>query len=327
MSQPNLTTRLNQSTVICGGDPTLYSTEAWYWILRGLIAFITIFGNGLVIYLVSFRKPLRDQPSPNWFVMSLALADFCVGAFNFPTMFVYAFTFNCFSQPSSWTWPILGFCMNVFLDASITNLTLLTLDRYLAVVHPFTYESFMTSSRAAGMIVSAWGITVILEIPYLVLDIQRAGDEAYTIHLWLYMVIFTFLPCVFMLYAYTRILIVARRHRKEISARLKRMASFSESTDVALAQRGNKNGAMYTVGIIVGIFLLCNSFVQYRLSCFLSPSCSMSAAESYLFLLLRYANSAPNFIVYAFMKSDFRREIYALYKKKGRLAAVRRYAK
>jgi hypothetical protein len=288
-------------------ESPINSRQPWYWIVRGLIALVTIFGNGFVIYLISARQVLREQASPNWFVMSMAVADFCVGAVNFPLNMLFAFTASHQAEtPLHWT--ILGFFMNIFLDASVTNLSLLTLDRYLAVVHPFTYETFMNPSRAYLLIIVAWGVAIILEIPYLVLDLQHASNEAYYVNLIMYMVIFAFLPSFFMLYSYARILCVARRHKLKIKKHKLQIASNNPSNR-RMTQSGNKNGALVAVGTIVGIFLLCNSAMQYHLTCFISPSCEITNTSFYVFLLLRYLNSTPNFIIYAFMKKDFRREL------------------
>lgn len=289
-----------------GFESPLISRQPWYWIVRSLIALVTIFGNGFVIYLISARQVLREQASPNWFVMSMAVADFCVGFINFPLNMLYAFTPHTSERELPWT--ILGFFMNIFLGASVTNLSLLTLDRYLAVVHPFKYENFMNPSKALLFVVIAWGVTIILEIPYLVLDLQLASDEAYFVNLIIYMAIFAFLPSFFMIYSYGRILCIARKHKQKIRKEKKQIMSNNPSSK-RMAQSGNKNGALVTVGTIVGIFLLCNSAMQYHLTCFISPYCEITTTSFYVFLLLRYLNSTPNFIVYAFMKKDFRREL------------------
>ena len=53
----------------------------WYQILGWLLTVIIIIGNGLVIYLITTRRKLRTKT--NWFVLSLAVADFGVGQLTF----------------------------------------------------------------------------------------------------------------------------------------------------------------------------------------------------------------------------------------------------
>ncbi|KXJ21969.1 dopamine receptor 2 [Exaiptasia diaphana] len=289
-----------------------FSRELWYWLARGIIAIITIFGNGLVIYLISSRVVLREQPSPNWFVLSMAVADFCVGFINFPLNIYFAFTLLPSVKDPGEQWAVLSLVQNVSFNASVTNLVLLTLDRYLAVVHPFTYESFMTAKRVLWLIILAWGVATLMEIPYLVLDLQgRAGTDPndYLVMLVIYSVVLVFLPSFFMIYAYGRIICVARRHKQKIKEHEKQLASNSSIRRGKMAHSGNKNGAMVTVGTLVLIFVLSNLVTEYRCLCYLIPSCFESIQAAYVFLFLRNLNSAPNFIVYAFMKQDFRREL------------------
>ena len=304
-----LVTQGNSSMLANFEEDVLTSRQPWYWIVRSLIALVTILGNGFVIYLISAKQVLREQPSPNWFVLSMAVADFCVGAVNYPLNILHAFTRDSRSQRLQTHWAVLGFFMNTILDASVTNLTLLTLDRYLAVVHPFKYENFMNPSKARLFIAIAWGVATIYEIPYLVLDLNNASAEAYYVNIIIYMVMFAFLPSFFMIYAYSRIMWIARRHKQRIKKEKKQIASNNPSRK-RMAQSGNKNGALVTVGTIVGIFLLCNIAMQYNLTCFVASSyCSITKTSHYIFILLRSLNSAPNFIVYAFMKKDFQREL------------------
>lgn len=54
----------------------------WYWLTAWLPSLLAIIGNGLVIYLIRSRPRLRTLQ--NRFVLSLAIADFCVGTCYYP---------------------------------------------------------------------------------------------------------------------------------------------------------------------------------------------------------------------------------------------------
>ena len=56
----------------------------WFQILGWLLTVIIIIGNGLVIYLITTRRKLRTKT--NWFVLSLAVADFAFGLIYFPNL-------------------------------------------------------------------------------------------------------------------------------------------------------------------------------------------------------------------------------------------------
>ena len=46
----------------------------------------------------------------------------------------------------------------LFVNASVTNLCALTLDRYLAIVHPLRYVTFLTKKRVALLVSAAWAV-------------------------------------------------------------------------------------------------------------------------------------------------------------------------
>ena len=61
--------------------------ETWFWILGWVLSFLAITGNGFVIFLVCSRRNLRTKT--NAFIVSLAVADFCVGLIGIPSMFFF----------------------------------------------------------------------------------------------------------------------------------------------------------------------------------------------------------------------------------------------
>ena len=60
--------------------------ETWFWILGGVLSFLAIIGNGFTIFLVCSRGNLRTKS--NAFIVSLAVADFCVGLSGIPSLFL-----------------------------------------------------------------------------------------------------------------------------------------------------------------------------------------------------------------------------------------------
>ena len=59
--------------------------ESWFWILGWILSILTITGNGFIVLLVSCRRQLRTKT--NAVIVSLSVADFCVGAFVVPSLF------------------------------------------------------------------------------------------------------------------------------------------------------------------------------------------------------------------------------------------------
>ena len=110
--------------------------------------------NGFVVFLVCSKRQLRTKT--NTFIVSLAVADFCVGMIAVPSPFLCKMENMCISDKklilliiSLWVF---------FIYASGTNLFILVLERYVAVVKPLKYLTFMKRRRVIKMVLTSWGI-------------------------------------------------------------------------------------------------------------------------------------------------------------------------
>ena len=114
--------------------------ETWFWILGWSLLFQTIIRNGFTIFLVCSRRNLRTKTTA--FIVSLAVADFCVGLSVIPSLFACDMTNTC-DWPYYWlSW--VNFKRWSFGLTSAVNLCGLVLDRFIAIVHPLKYVTLMT---------------------------------------------------------------------------------------------------------------------------------------------------------------------------------------
>ena len=130
---------------------SLSKMETWFWILGWSLSTLAMAGNGFIIFLVFSRRQLRTKT--NAFVVSLAMADFCVGMSVVPPIFFCEIASGCNTQ-SYW----MTYLRLLFSYASVTTLCSLVMDRYIAVVKPLQYLTFMTRRRVIQMIFLSWGI-------------------------------------------------------------------------------------------------------------------------------------------------------------------------
>ena len=74
-------------------------------------------GNGFIIFLVCSKRQLRTKT--NAFIVSLAVADFCVGMITVPSLFVCESLDLCNNRPISM---VVWMIRNLFAFASVSNL-------------------------------------------------------------------------------------------------------------------------------------------------------------------------------------------------------------
>uniref|UniRef100_A0A673MVL6 Muscarinic acetylcholine receptor n=1 Tax=Sinocyclocheilus rhinocerous TaxID=307959 RepID=A0A673MVL6_9TELE len=156
---PNLSSLSNGTDVAVSGPVTW--RMAMITLITVPLSIITIIGNVLV--MISFRvNPLLRTVS-NYFLLSLAVADFILGAVS---MNLYT-TYILIGQ-----WTLGHLACDVWLtvdyvasNASVMNLLAISVDRYLSVMRPLTYRATRTPRRAAVLITLAWTVSFVLWAP------------------------------------------------------------------------------------------------------------------------------------------------------------------
>ena len=68
----------------------------WFWVLGWFLCIFTMAGNGFVIFLVCSKRQLRTKT--NTFIVSLAVADFCVGMIAVPSSYLCKMENMCISD-------------------------------------------------------------------------------------------------------------------------------------------------------------------------------------------------------------------------------------
>ena len=140
--------------------------ELWFWILGWILSILTIAGNGFIIFLVCIKRQLRTKT--NAFIVSLSVADFCVGVSVVPSFFICDITGGCDWSTGNrrlWTHGIRW----LFGYASVMNLCSLVLERYIAIVKPLKYLIAMTRCRVVKMLIFSWTIPIIFVVGRLLI--------------------------------------------------------------------------------------------------------------------------------------------------------------
>lgn len=132
-------------------------------IIVTLLMIIIVVGNMLVIIAIATEKSLKNIQ--NWFIASLAVADFFLGLVIMP--FSLANELMGYWIFGPW-WCDVHSAMDVLLStASIMNLCLISLDRYWSITKAVEYLKSRTPARAAFMIAAVWIMSALICIPPL----------------------------------------------------------------------------------------------------------------------------------------------------------------
>ena len=273
--------------------------ERWFVVLGWFLSILTIIGNGFIIFLVCNKRQLRTKT--NAFVVSHAVADHCVGICVFPLLFLYEMTRDrSYSQDLEKAGLIVRW---FFQDASVVCLCSLVLERYIAIVMPYKYVTFMTRRRVIQLIALPWTITVI----FISLESSLwIGLNSFflQIFVWFATIFFSFLPCCMVIFCLVSILFVVYKHNQQFHI-LTRQLRFN----YRVSYKTYEKSAVILMSVVSGFFLAYNVLaIRCGILFILNKWCSDSRYKIPVLVI----NSAVNPLAYAFFKRDIKKEIIKL---------------
>lgn len=199
------------------------TTDRWYWTLRVLLAFFTILGNAPLICLLVTRRKLRRNLS-NRFVLSLNIADLCVGLFVTPPELLCTYWVECSRRTQLAMYEF-------FVYTSLLCLCVVTWDRYKSVTRPLTYPVVIAVKQYLIPIIICWAIPFIVTVLHFTYLVENPEDQATGMKVFAIVetVLFIGLPCLALPLAYLHIVCIIQKH-KEREKRLKDQVDFNYST-------------------------------------------------------------------------------------------------
>lgn len=315
------------------GDLEIDSLSALGLVVRGMvmasIIMGAIFGNVLVIS--SVLKFERLRVITNFFIVSLAFADLLVAIMVMP--------FNASIEISRrWVFgrtvcDIYNANDVLFSTSSILHLCCISMDRYIAIIHPLKYERKMTRHRALLMLGCTWVASILISyIPvYTQLYTTEENFKAITqdpdscpfivnrIYAGVSSSVSFWIPCTIMVFVYIKIFIEARKQEKMIQscalymhysdARMSNGTSPEKDAQKSVRRRMKReHKAAKTLGIIMGAFILCflPFFSWYFITTMCGSSCPFPPILQPMLFWIGYFNSCLNPIIYAFFNREFR---------------------
>ncbi|EDO45149.1 predicted protein [Nematostella vectensis] len=274
-------------------------------ILPIVLAVLIIAANTLILCLVYKRRTLRTVT--NYILCSLAMSDLMVGLVGIPLFLAC----NIIRRV---TICVVAELWLRFLSLSTaSHLIMVTLDRYLAIIHSLRYGSLVTKQRGFVIISSIWVMSAFMSIVQL--DWMHPNDlvglssesqirkaVAFDIVCILVYVVFSFL---FMLLTYSRILYEVVRQSKNIKKN-----STPGWQETRLHNRREWK-AVSMFAIMLGMYIICwLPYFLHRIQQLLGNEFfTLDHVTEYVFIQLRFLTSMINPCLYVFGKHDFRKTL------------------
>ena len=270
--------------------------ETWFWILGWVLSFLAITGNGFIIFLVCSRRSLHTKT--NSFIVSLAVADFCVGLTIIPSLFACDVTSTCDWPQAFPSWKDVVRWLFSYL--SVLNLCSLVLDRCIAIVKPFKYMTFMTRSRVIQVITFCWIVSFTLVAFKTALRLCCETPLTSIVAVVVLMTSMEIFPCVLQILCFVSMLI--HIWKQDRSARTLGRISFKTR---------NEKSAVIMMGIVIGVFVVCYG-IYLRCSIVVLFDTNASCKDEKYKIPVLVLNSAINPMSYAFFKRDIKKEFKRL---------------
>ena len=288
-------------------------------IVLGLAVLMAIVGNLFVCVAVFTDRRLRNNS--NFLLVSLAVSDILVGIGIMNPAIVNDLLDR---------WVFGAYFCRIWISsdimlctASILSLCAISVDRYMNIHDPLGHERRMTKTKTAITIAAVWTISALVAImPLLLGSMEFSSDAAFCFldlqpeFALLSSAVSFYIPCVIMVSFYIRIYMCARNQMKVMQSmhRLGSVETRPESKP-KVVHRLRLNKAAVTLGVIMGVFLVCwtpffimNPIVAY------CPTC-ISKLLFQCVIWLGYINSSLNPIIYSIFNTDFHRAFIRIARK------------
>uniref|UniRef100_A0A8C1IEJ3 G-protein coupled receptors family 1 profile domain-containing protein n=1 Tax=Cyprinus carpio TaxID=7962 RepID=A0A8C1IEJ3_CYPCA len=249
-----------------------------------LLSAWTVFLNLLVIISISHFKKLHTPT--NLIILSLAVADMLVGLVM-PIEAIYLIEMCWYFGDTFCGLYSIFFAM--LLSASLSNLVLIAVDRYVAVCHPLLYPQKITMTKTLISICLSWVFSSTYKCSVMMSFAWGITD----------LIVCFIFPCIQIISLYLRIFYVVHQQVKVINTLMKGGKCVNEGS----VRRKSESKAALTLGIIVTVYLLC--WIPYYI-------CSISGVSSTTITVLLWVlhiNSGLNPMVYALFYPWFKKTV------------------
>ncbi|KAK2814484.1 hypothetical protein Q5P01_000397 [Channa striata] len=275
------------------------------YILLSFISLLTVFLNLLVIVSISHFRQLHTPT--NLLLLSLAVSDFLVGLFVMP--------FHILLTEPCWLLGDLVCVLYYFLNfiivyASVLNMVLISVDRYVAICDPLRYSTRITQKKVQIFVLLCWSYCVFYSFLFLYENLKQPGSynscygECVINIIGAVDIVMNFIfPISTIVILYLRVFVVAVSQARAMRSHI---TAVKLQSSVTVTVKKSELKAARTLGVTVVVFLMC-----YCPPYCVSPSgydVKIGSSNSFLMFVL-LSNSCLNPVIYAFFYPWFRKSV------------------
>uniref|UniRef100_A0A3B4URL8 Trace amine-associated receptor 13c-like n=1 Tax=Seriola dumerili TaxID=41447 RepID=A0A3B4URL8_SERDU len=279
------------------------------YILLSCISLLTVALNLLVIISISHFRQLHT--STNLLLLSLAVSDFLVGLLLMPVQILLIR--GCWFL-GSLICGLFYYSSFILTSASVGNMVLISVDRYVAICDPLCYPTKVTLKRVKFSVCLCWACSVMYN--GLILNVFLKHPDTYNSCYGECVVVINFItgavdvmltfigPITVIIILYMKVFVVAVSQARAMRSHI---AAVTLQGSVGVTANKSERKAARTLGVVVVVFLIC--FCPYFYPSFTGQDMSTDVAFSIFGVWLLYGNSCLNPMIYAFFYPWFRKSI------------------
>ncbi|XP_020648980.3 putative G-protein coupled receptor 21 [Pogona vitticeps] len=287
-----------------------------------IIVFLTalIISGNLVVIVVFHCAPLLNHHTTSYFIQTMAYADLLVGVSCLvPSLSLLGYRLAFL--PEALLCKGFGYAVSVLKSVSMASLACISVDRYLAITKPLSYNTLVTPCRLHLCIVLIWLYSGAIFLPAF-FDWGKPGYHGdvfrWCADAWetraaftLFIVVLLYAPAALVVcFTYFSIFRICQQHTKEINERRVRFSS-QEGGEAGEAQPcPDKRYAMVLLRITSVFYLLWLPYIVYFL--LESSSVYRNRVASFLTTWLAISNSFCNSVIYSLSNSVFQKGLKRL---------------
>ncbi|XP_070832484.1 trace amine-associated receptor 13c-like [Chaetodon trifascialis] len=286
-----------------------HAESIFLYILLSCISLLTVALNLLVIISVSHFRQLHTPT--NLLLLSLAVSDFLVGLLLMPIQILLIG--GCWIL-GSLICRLFYYASFILTSASVGNMVLISVDRYVAICDPLCYSTKVTQKRVKICVFLCWICSVFYN-GVILIDFLKHPDKHNSCYGECVVVInfitgavdvmLTFVgPIAVIIVLYMRVFVVVL---SQVGAIRSHLVAITPLGSVNVTAKKSERKAARTLGVVVVVFLIC--FCPYFYPSLTGQDMSSGVEFSVFGVWLLYCNSCLNPVVYAFFYPWFRRSV------------------